>query len=98
MKSRKQIIDNQKEKCCINCGNKVSKEFWKKHENMCASCYEQYIKNKPKEIRCMDCGKKISKKKFKENDGLCNECLEDCDEPPAGWEAEVYSEEIWDEI
>ena len=39
----------------------------------------------------------LSKKKFKENEGLCDECLEDCDEPPAGWEAEVYGEQCWDE-
>lgn len=94
-KTRKQITDDQKEKCCVSCGNKVSKGFWKKHENMCASCHEEYEKNKPKGTFCMDCGKKISKKKFKENDGLCDECSENCDEAPAGWEAEIYGEEIW---
>lgn len=44
-KTRKQIIDDQKEKICFSCGNKVSKYFWKTHNCLCAPCYEE-IENK----------------------------------------------------
>lgn len=44
IKTRKQITDDQKEKNCVDCGNKVSKGFWKKHIERCASCYEEYKK------------------------------------------------------
>ena len=41
VKSKKQIKDDQKERCCCNCGIKISNFTFKKNDGLCHVCLEE---------------------------------------------------------